>query len=242
MVKITKNGLFNVDDKTELLSTDKIDNHVVLRCLYDACEIEDDVTLGDIFTMVESYMYLEIFIGEIARCPIQDFHAQAKEPVEIKDTKEKIDYLEIIQSAEVFDMSENDKREYFKKNGNVTGFNPEKSKFFDTNIDFGGVGPHPDRPGETIAYSVSYTPVNQLIHLPVKLNTSCRVLSQSVRGPCVELFTATRAYTLLDVLYAIYFDISFVGGPEDNKAFMADMKQRVEMIKDPNNLGTFDLE
>jgi hypothetical protein len=66
----------------------------------------------------------------------------------------------------------------------------------------------------------------ELAHLPVKLNNQCHLYDNKKL-----VFSGQKDFTLLEVLDAIYWDISFMGGPEDNSDFLEEMKDRVESIE-----------
>jgi hypothetical protein len=66
----------------------------------------------------------------------------------------------------------------------------------------------------------------ELAHLPVKLNNQCHLYDNKKLA-----FSGQKDFTLLEVLDAIYWDISFMGGPEDNSDFLEEMKDRVESIE-----------
>lgn len=93
---------------------------------------------------------------------------------------------------------------------------------FYPSTDFHGFGKEPpdyEFPNGTglIRYSVSYTPLYNLADIPLRLNPVHN--------------GKTRYFTLLEVLDAIYDDISFMGGPQDNIEFLEDMKCAVEEIR-----------
>jgi hypothetical protein len=112
---------------------------------------------------------------------------------------------------------------------------------FDTSVGFHGIGPAKEdmkiaaRPDGNINYSVSYSPMWKLADLPVRLNKTFDVYepfdTNNPKKRPEKLLTATREYTLLEVLDAIYWDISFMGGPEDNANFIERMNDEMDQIK-----------
>lgn len=80
------------------------------------------------------------------------------------------------------------------------------------------------------SYSVSHCPMNELVHLPVLLDKKI-TLMRNYKDVLVE---STHEFTLLDFLDAIYWDISFHGGPADNKKFIEMLTEQVEEIKNGN--------
>lgn len=170
----------------------------VFGCLREVTNIDEGVTLGDIFNFVEKSEdgVLADLIGTLAHnWHMDEFHAQAKEPPSA-DGEDKLAYLEI----------------YWRP----CYYNDRKS--LRVEAEFHGVSLENKR-----TYSVSYTPVNELVHLPVKLNKVVNLEDGS---------SFYHEYTLLDILDAIYWDISFAGGPEENKAFLEECQDRMEEIAD----------
>lgn len=217
-VIISKNGLFRLDwssKKREYIKR-KVKKAHVLMCLRSACEIEEGTTLRDIFNIVDQYKLLKTVISHYAWChQIDEFHAQAKEPYSYKDenSDEKIDYLEVLWHT--------DHQQY------------DDETTFGISTEFHGVG---TMAGEPTCFSVSCTPMQDLADLPIKLNKQVKIYSVWKLGKRVkefpqEMITATNCFSLLEVLDAIYYDISFYGGPAENREFVEEMKETVEGIK-----------
>lgn len=211
---ITKTGLKNHQG----MSVDE-----PARMLMHWCEVDEDVTLGDIFRMVGDDDFLKSFIALYSWCgPIDEFHQAA---LEDPKPSEDLWYLRVHRIVDIHTYK-----------GETT---------FALSHDFGGVGElcedekeyydkHPDKPRATKThYSVSYSPMNTLAHLPVFLESMVDVQEfNRGRREYDEYFKGFFPFTLLDFLDAIYWDISFVGGPEDNAAFMEDMSERVAEAKE----------
>jgi hypothetical protein len=181
----------------------------LLRC---SCEIEEGVTLRDIFEGVAKLPDLKDFISQYAWCRhIDEFHEDARKMVlKMEPDPEPLDHLEIYWHASTHN--------YKKKNS------------IDLSAGFHGIG-KPNEQGFT-CYSVSYSPMWELANLPVKLNTEVSIYDPKMRdGKAKLIFMGERDFTLLDVLDAIYDDISFMGGPADNAAFLEEMKETTEKIK-----------
>ena len=174
--------------------------------LRSECRIEDGVTLADIFNAVENDPPLKNIISVYSWCwHIDDFHEQAKLPKEDFEDADIL-YLEICWIAEIQDYSD----------GNC----------FDIYTDFSGPGVNGER------YSVSCSPMNKIAHLRVKLNNSVEIEKHHRKSKSEMIADKmSRSFSLLDVLDAIYDDISFYGGPEDNKKFLEKMEETMEDIK-----------
>lgn len=82
------------------------------------------------------------------------------------------------------------------------------------NTDFIGIG-------KTDRYSVSCSPSYVYANLPIVINKQLELNGVKLK----------RDFTLLDILDAIYFDISFYGGPKEIENFVAEMNCRLEEIK-----------
>lgn len=199
------------------------DDHI-LALLSDSCEIDSGVTLKDIFAIVERYPSLVSFIRDYSKCfHIDEFHEAAKEPqVEKEEFDHIIDYLEVYKFWHV--------NEYKKKIS------------FSINEEFHGIGHYIKdtehrKAGDAERFSMSYSPMNEIAHYEVRLNSNVSLYSPynhkaPKRSEERLLIEGETYFTLLEVLNAIYYDISFVGGPEDNKAFLEKMRERVDEIKD----------
>jgi len=187
--------------------------------LLDYVEIEENTTLGNIFKLVEENEDLKDFIAQYSWCnAIDQFHSAAKEKPKKKSCCE---YLQV------------------KKYG-------EKWNYGTTISDsFGGIGiatkelakDYHAKEGEELRFSVSCTPMSEIAHLPVVIeeNLSFTEWSKNVK-PKLQL-NLTSKFTLLEFLDAIYWDISFYGGPEDSAEILEDLKERVEDFESGNIEG-----
>lgn len=175
------------------------------QCIRDTVDIEPDVTLGDIFRMVEADEILTNFIACYSYCGwIGEFHEAAKEPLTKEDSGEVV-ALEISHVLEVHDYD---------------GKFPTSIEYWQN---FSGVGRDG---GEHPFYSVSYTPVNELVHLPVMLNKKVKCM----RNWTEKLLEGEKEFSLLEVLDCIYYDISFHGGPKDNATFIEELDEQIKDI------------
>jgi hypothetical protein len=219
-VRFTKNGLIAFDwspEKREYLpeEPDERGNIVNLR---SRCEIEPGTTLGDIFKAVETDFILKSTIAFYSWCaPIDEFHEAAKKP-----KPEKIDGVKIVELvlegyAEVHSARKTKKYE-------------SKARFESPYLHFGGVGDDGER------YSVSCTPMNELADVPVRLVETVEFRKDYSEKPFGEE-PLEYCWSLLDVLDAIYYDISFHGGPKENEEFIEMLHDRLDEInKNPDQL------
>lgn len=242
-VELAPNGLFSYKwdgkkKKTIRRKAKKLSVGALLRC---SCKIAEGTTLQDIFNTVDSYKLLKIIISQYSWCrDIDAFHAQAKEIHEDYEEEDKIDYLEIYHHVET-----NQSDEKIKHPGGLR--ERIRTVDFECCPCFHGIGPAPEkdvdeygnpnpanRGNKTQQYSVSYSPMWKLANLPVKINENFDVYSKWVPGTkykSEKIMSSSRDFSLLEVLDAIYWDISFMGGPEENAAFMEDMDEKISEIK-----------
>lgn len=231
-IKITKDDFvvstWNGEIKEYEQSIPNKDN--ILFLLSDSCEIDDGVTLRDIFAIVERYPTLVSFIKGYSKCfHIDDFHKAVKE--DLHATHETFDFEEdnnyVIDYLEVY------------KFWHVTNYKGKNS--FSINEEFHGIGHYIKdteyrKIGDKEHISVSYSPMNEIAHYEVKINPKVTIFEpfDSKKLASAEertLIEGETYFTLLEFLNAIYYDISFVGGPDERKAFLEELQERVDDIK-----------
>lgn len=212
----------------------------IVTHLRSRCEIAEGTTLKHIFETVDQYKFLKAVVSQYSWCHhIDEFHAQAQEPKysdSDPDNETKLEYLEIYHSPEVHKFTEKKRHPGGTRERTIT-------VDFETQAEFHGIGlPTKDypsmRPDGKVVFGVSYSPMWELADLPVKLNKSFDVYepfdsSKHNRNTKQEiLLTSKREFSLLEVLDAIYWDISFMGGPQENAKFIEEMKDDIQKIND----------
>ena len=226
-VRFTKDGLrlLSWDSETRTyFDTPYTKGMVHLR---SRCEIAEGVTLRDIMTAVDKDEELKTIIGPYSWCwHIDEFNAEVALPRVDKEDEDPLTQIEISRYGEILDGK--------LEISDHLGANSKSGTY----------------------YGISYTPLNQLADLPVVLITkvpfsvhfgrhsSCNdpFFKQFEKDSLIEpLFTVETHYSLLEVLDAIYWDISFAGGPEEKVEFMAMLNDRVDEINEhPEWLIPFD--
>jgi hypothetical protein len=149
------------------------------------------VTLGDIFQAVEHDTELAAFIEHWAWCNLSAFHSEARTPAT------EASELACIEIAKSFEWNAREAQEA---------------------IDVSGVGKANGHGGTH--YGLDFTPVNQLVHLPVRLRPE-----MEIRNDRKKLGTAPWRFTLLEVLGKIYLEIDFYGNPEDRDRESVELKE-----------------
>lgn len=198
-VHITKRGIqaLKWDSDARQYVKQKISTALhVLRC---ACHLDADLTLGDIFRVVEQDPDLVRFLEEWSWCNVDAFHSEARKPV-VKEASD-LAYIEI---AKYFEWDDLEAQE---------------------TIHVSGIG-EPNENGAT-HYGLDFTPVNELVHLPIRLRPEMEIHKDHKK-----LGEAPCTFTLLDVLGEIYWEISFYGGPEDRDREDAELRESMREVEE----------
>jgi hypothetical protein len=169
-----------------------------LHVLRCACHIDSGVTLSDIFHAVEQDPDLVRLLEQWSWCDLEAFHSEARKPA---NEASDLSYIEI---AKYFEWDESEAQE---------------------TIDVSGIG-HPDENGVT-HYGLDFTPVNQLVHLPVRLRPEMEIHKDHKK-----LGEAPCTFTVLDILGEIYWEISFYGSPENRDRESAELRESVREVEE----------
>lgn len=186
---------------------------VRLQDLRSGVSVEPGVTLGQIFASVAAHDEIKNAVAEYAWCGyIDEFHEAALEPrAEEEDGDTKLVRLEVCAFGELHTYKgETD---------------------FSIITDFCGYDADGDH------WSLSFSPMNTIAHLPVSINEEFAVRKDNAE----EVFKAKRVFTLLEFLDAIYWDISFHGGPADTAKFAEELSASVAELKREIDAGTANL-
>lgn len=173
---------------------------------FDSVEIDPEFTLGDLFRLLdrEDIEFLEAVIGE----SVEPLLREAREPARGGQDL-RIDFLRVSNLHE----DEGIFRDF-------DGWGP-----WDEPYD-GAWEKEPDMPREG-AISVSLTPVNHLLGLRLRYDPAL-----VFRDPAgAEEYRTRIGITFLELLKAIFFDLTFYGPPEERDAVRADLEQQVEEIR-----------
>ena len=232
-VVLTPDGLMVSEWKEGAFEEELIDKDdpTVLSYLRTYCEIDPDTTLWHIMDFVRKNEALTFFISQYTWCnSIDEFHLELDKIADI-DENDKIDHLEIHWHVD------------YNKSKKYTNFGMA--------ADFHGVGlPLTKEDQKEINeengydlpigfienYSISASPLNQVSHLKVTLKTDIDVyrLKRHPKTENIKILTSECEFSLLDIIDAIYWDISFHGPPSQRDEFLDGIKEQMEEI----NLGT----
>jgi len=195
-----------------------------MSCLMANCKISGNTTLGDIFRFVGGNRALEHFMSKYSWCDIPSFHEAAKKPSEKKPSDE-IKHLQISSYGELV-------KGQFYIASKFEGIG-DMSQL--TKDEIARTRPHAIIP-ETERYSVTMTPMAELVHTPVILNQQFDIRFFKNAKIFSDGF---KEFTLLDVLDAIYWDIGYYGDPEKTQVAKEKLIERFNDVPiPPDDSGT----
>lgn len=212
--------------KGEYQEFDRTDS--AIRRLFEPCELAEDVTLKDIFELLNTEIDLfDAVIGNWCKEIVTEGLTQPGKPYDLsKYDPEQIEYLELRYTPEY---------ELYDGVDSCHGFHRP---------DFGGVGVELQndgdqehyKKGERIPWGISFTPANELINIPVKLNDTFAIyegILRSAEGQMPKMLAEFKnpTYTLGGILEGVIWEMSFHGGPAKRDAFGAELRQTVDDIK-----------
>ena len=208
---------------------DRTDSAV--RHLFEVCDLEADVTLKDIFLLINTE--LEIFdavIGNWCKEIVTEGLTQPGKPYDLsKYDPEQIEYLELTYTPEYDNDGDGGPDELY-------GFH--RPDFNATGVVLQNDGDQEHyKKGERIPWGVSLTPSNDLINIPVRLSDKFVIYEGILKckdkpgfsHPIAEFSNPT--YTLGSILYGIIWELSFHGGPDKRDAFGSELRETVDKIK-----------
>lgn len=213
----------------------------VLSHLRTYCEIDNDTTLWHIMDFVRKNELLCLFLAPYSWCNnIDDYHAELdKKPV--IDENDNMDHMEIYWHV-MYHKSRKDTDFGMSASFHGVGLPITKENQKEKNKDsFRGELPL----GFIEKYSTSGLSIERMSHLKVMLDTEIKVyrLKRSSPAKSVCILTSKCSFSLLDVLNAIYDDISFFGAPEQRDEWVGDMHNQIEKSREDiaeGNVSTID--
>jgi len=202
----------------------------------EVVELSDDFTLEDLFYHIEQekYIFDLVFNSHLGHFSLQKYIDEINKPGVVRD--DKISYLELRRYGEYTSWKDRISKEWGIKS------NPEIELF----LDFSGVGKQED-----VEYAIEFMPLNELKHLPLKLNKKfniseirfpCRIIKFLVRvlkyisfsrwGGC-NSFGHTYVegdvnFTVYELFSTVLNEISFMGTPEQRDAQLVKIQDIVK--------------
>lgn len=190
-VKIMKGGTLlykthGLDEDGRMIHQDPIDvTDNMPTFLMNECTFENDLTLRDIFDLVEKHQEI---LSTIIPYHIQEFISESKSDEAIPDYG--------ITALEIYRTNDHD---------NYEGISELLSS-----ICFHGLSNEKE-----LSIGLDFMSVNKIIDLPIIQNTEFKVhggLGYETGGAAQYDF-GNQKFTLMDILYGIFYELSFYGPP-----------------------------
>lgn len=192
-------------------------------------------TLKDLLEFIRPHK--EIF-GEMAWCNLDLYYAELDKPKSPGFIQSRVDHIQVGWVCEVHDFSPNEISEYL----DVVGINVEASSI-PADVSAAAWDKYHEDPKNnpeplSERYAIEFTPVNELADKPIKVDTTYEIVENLHEAPWRKtLFKSTKPMYLLDVIWAILWEISFCGSPAARDEQVAELNRRIEDIKaHPENL------
>ncbi len=208
-----------LSDEQEVPITDPI------PFLLNPVEIGAEFCLLDLMEWVDRHDLLCDIISSYSSCSsIRDYNDNARKPPQEND-KGQCHYVQC-------------DRHYHINNS-------RGRRVLNDHLVFHGFGPDPDGGSQMTSFSLSFEPVENYAHVPVKIKESVNIFLDAsysrkgnVKEPARLLARSQKQFTLLELLDCIYDEISFHGSPEnqakelDNlRAMMSEFDEMGETIQ-----------
>jgi hypothetical protein len=197
--------------------------------LFENVQLADDVTLGDLFGLMEASPVLKaVFVRDYAEALCAEVAKGPLAPVE-KDPNDALEALELYQRWSL-DTS------------NATYEAMHR-------LNFHGIGviQPEDRPdmgvtkGERLTWGISMTNPRKMLHLPLRVNPEVIVCEDDVdaKGYGRELTTVRQPFvTLGQVLHGVLWELSFYGAPAEAEEVKEELVARVESFDAETDVAT----
>ncbi len=180
-------------------------------------ESMDGWTVRDLMELIEPF---GATLGEMAWCQFDAFYREMNATlVELKED-DPIDYIQIsrsvnIQGGKIF--------EYPDVHGVNESITEDAVK---ADIEANGY--------QTVSrtYAIEFTPINQLAKKPIKIDDAFNIRNDAAIDKSESIiFSGVKPFYLLDIIYALLWEISFAGSPEERDAQIKEMDEQMEGIK-----------
>lgn len=210
-----------------------------LRRFFDLCELEEGVTLKDIFLLMNTELdVFDAVIGNWCKEIVTEGLTQPEKPYDLTD-EEAIEFLELYWHVSYDDGSQFGPSFYGYHRADFHGIGIARTK--DAYHDWVNADGSKDimyKKGERTPWGISFTPANELINIPVILAKEFNVFNENTDAP-IEKYNEIVAtfknptFSLGHILHGIIWELSFHGGPDKRD----DMKKEVFDIVDDIKTG-----
>lgn len=213
-VKIKKGGIL-----TQLRKKKETDiSSKLLLHFHDACEFEDGLTLKDVFTLTKPFA--TVLSPALTHSP--DWMLEIiEEGLSPTENKSNLSCLKLEWMA------------------SLTSYSKKETPYLQVDTNFVGLGPIPaddklyeNWPDKNVDYAIDMTPANQLAHLPITLNEYFDLRDEREGyNPSAVIAKVRKEFTLFDILFGIFWELSFFGSPVNRDKEKKEIERRFEEIK-----------
>ena len=222
-IRLCKAGLFGDEVDEETYETKSVDiSDAILYFLNSSCEIEDGLTLRDLFNLLERidlYKALGPIVAQYSPERLKELILEGLSP---QTTKEKPLSKIIIRKTVDWDESI---EEY-----------PDVFGLYD---------------GDDQSYAIEFTPINELIDCKLELNkkyvindfreethNAWKALDDELKSKhSFEAFSATKEFTLNEILSGLFHELTFFGSSKEKADKANEIKARMDdALAHPENL------
>jgi len=216
-IKITKNLKFDYKDLTRQID---LSQEFTLRDIFDAC--------------VYSKIPVENLI-EILNCDYTEFcEEMISKPFEDEG---RIDYLELYWDGSVSEFSGKlDSGQYWAFHGvGKKGVLPD-----DPNYPYKFTKKEAKEFREK--YAIEFTPMYQLADYPIKISDKLSILDYREKHDkrCLKIIDFAPSITLIELLYAIFWELSFCGGIAGRDKKKGELNSALKEFDEAKKNGTLD--
>lgn len=208
MLYLTKNKIFHNEQEVKSF----------IPYLCEFVELEENFTLEYLFNFIEkdSELINIIFASNLGRFSLQPFIDEIKkEPTEKGD--DDLKNIILHRSAEIDNYEDND---YPSIEDSIDVSSESKNEL------------------KHINYGIEYVPLNNLKHLPLKLNKIFQIYDMTKdKKEDIILLEAEREYTIYEVVGEILYELSFAGEPEYRDEQFKIIKEEVKKTKEKIRKG-----
>lgn len=202
MIHITKSGFKHFEWNGDLRQ-DVEEEFRPVRALRDGCKVEEGVTLADIIIFTYRDEFLRSFIGEYSSCDMAAYYQEVMLGV---DPPTDLKYITAAMQVEVDESAE------YKLN-----------KSINAGLDLYGRGDGDEH------WGLDFSTMREIGGVPFVLRSNASVTS-SRNGVYAHEDGFEYTPTLLEVLDAIFYEISFHGGPVDKAEFKNKLTGMAEAV------------
>lgn len=206
MIHITKEGFESLEYNNKLRQY-VAEEFVSYHCLRDGVtEVEEGVTLEDIITFTARDEMLRLIVGAYSGCSVMDFYDELRKGVKPISPDAKIQYCTVALEVEITE---------------ATGQKPAKE--IDSTLSFYGCSNNKE------TWALDLAPLAKIAALPFRLEANSTVASLGENSDEVET-ELKHTPKLLDLLDAIFFDLSFHGSPEEKAEHLSILEEAMQSL------------